>query len=58
MNLLGGAAHEQQRQGEQNAEQDGDGAELAGASDRKIQPPHQSSTQDGSQHRKRDDDSS
>ena len=55
---LGGAANEQQRHGGEHAEQDGDGAQLAGSTDGKIQPPHQDSAQDGAQHCHRDPDSS
>lgn len=51
---LGGAANEQQRQCREHAQDDGCGAQPAGTIHRKIQPPHQSSTQDGAQHRHRD----
>lgn len=49
--ILGGASNEQQRQSREQAQHNGRGAQPAGTTDWKIQPPHQNSTQDGAQHR-------
>lgn len=55
---LGGAANEQQRCGSQQTDEDNARAQLAGAVHRQIQPSHHNSTQDCTQHRQRDTDSS
>lgn len=58
IDLLGGAAKEQQWQRGEQADQDGTCTQLAGAADRKFQPSHHHSSQDGAQYCHWDTDSS
>lgn len=58
IDLLGGAAKEQQWQRGEQADQDSTRTQLAGAADRKFQPSHHHSSQDGAQYCHWDTDTS